>query len=194
MPLRPVVAVPRFQSSCYRFSRFSLPDLIAGNPLTDAYSIIDSPGRGRGVITNRPYTAGEFVMNFTGRKTHISEIEDFTHYLQIAPDQFISPSGNADDFVNHSCDPNCALYFEGDGLVLKAICAIPPGEELSFDYGTIMFSEPTRFKCECGSPECRGMIGNFHTLPQALKEKYQAGNMVPLLSRYTLTEIHPPVP
>ncbi len=157
--------------------------------MSDAYSIIDSPGRGRGVITNRVYKAGEFVMNFTGRKTHISEITDFTHFLQIAPEFFISPSGNADDYVNHSCDPNCALYFENDGLVLKAIHNIPVGEELSFDYGTIMFSEPTAFECACGTAKCRGHIGNFDTLPQALQDQYTSRNMVPMLSRYTLQQI-----
>lgn len=157
--------------------------------MADPYYIENCPGRGRGVFTNRSYVANEYVMSFTGEKTHINKIKDFTHYLQVAPDQFISPSGQADDFVNHSCEPNCALYFENDGLVLRAIKNIAPGQELSFDYGTIMFSEPTTFQCECGSPKCRGMIGNFYSLPEELRQKYQAKNMVPLLSRYSLEEI-----
>ena len=154
------------------------------------YTVIESPGRGHGVITNRNYIRGEFVMNFTGDKTHINDIDDFTHYLQITPELFISPSGNADDFVNHSCDPNCALYFENDGLVLRAIKDIVSGEELSFDYGTIMFSEPTEFQCECGSSKCRGMIGNYYTLPVELQKQYQSSNMIPLLSRYSIEEFH----
>ncbi len=156
--------------------------------MADDYTIIDSLGHGRGVITNRHYTRGEFVMNFTGEKTHINDIDDFTHYLQITPELFISPSGNADDFVNHSCDPNCALYFENDGLVLRAIKDIAPGQELSFDYGTIMFSEPTEFKCECGSSKCRDIIGNYYTLPEELQTQCQSANMIPLLSRYTIEE------
>jgi len=157
--------------------------------LADPYYIENSLGRGQGVYTNRSYVANEFVMDFTGQKTHIGQIKDFTHYLQIAPDLFLSPSGNADDFVNHSCEPNCALYFENNGLVLRAIKDIEPGQELSFDYGTVMFSEPTTFQCKCGSPKCRGMIGNFYSLPQELRKKYQEKNMVPLLSRYSLKEI-----
>jgi hypothetical protein len=153
------------------------------------YYVADCPGRGKGVYVNRPFAAGEYVMTFSGNKTHISNIGDFTHYLQIAPEYFISPSGNADDFVNHSCDPNCALYFADDGLILKAIRPIESGEELSFDYGTIMFSEPTTFRCTCGSPACRGIIGNYFSLPDKLKKKYHAKNMVPLLSRYRLEEI-----
>jgi len=154
-----------------------------------SYHVAECPGRGLGVYVDRPYTPGEYVMTFSGNKTHISKISDFTHYLQIAPEYFISPSGNADDFVNHNCDPNCALYFEGDILILRTIRFIEPGEELSFDYGTIMFSEPTTFRCACGSPACRGMIGNYYSLPDELKKKYLAKNMVPLLNRYSLGEI-----
>ena len=153
------------------------------------YYVTDCPGRGRGVYTNRPFQTGEYVMTFTGHKTHIDQISDFTHYLQIAPDVFMSPSGNADDFVNHSCDPNCALYFEGDALVLRAIRPIAPGQELFFDYGTIMFSEPTTFECTCGSSFCRGIIGNYYSLPEELKQKYRESNMVPLLSRYSVEDI-----
>ena len=159
--------------------------------MANDYTIIDSPGCGYGVVSNRHYTQGEFVMNFTGEKTHINDISDFTHYLQIAPELFISPSGNADDFVNHSCDPNCALYFENDGLVLRTIKDIMPGQELAFDYGTIMFSEPTEFSCECGSSKCRGKIGNYYTLPEELQTQYQSANMIPLLSRYNIEEFLP---
>lgn len=153
------------------------------------YQISDCPGRGRGVYSNVAYQANEFVMEFTGTVTPISEINDFTHYLQIAPDLFLGPSGGADDYVNHSCDPNCALYFENDVLILRAIREIEPGQELSFDYGTIQFSEPTIFKCECGSRHCRGTVGSFYLLSADLQGYYRAKNMVPLLSRYTLEEV-----
>ena len=153
------------------------------------YYVTDCPGHGRGVFTNRSYQPGEYVMTFTGHKTHIDQISDFTHYLQIAPDVFISPSGNADDFVNHSCNPNCALYFEDNALVLRTITTIGQGQELFFDYGTVMFSEPTTFQCTCGSPSCRRIIGNYYSLPEEVKTKFRLRNMVPLLCRYSLEEI-----
>jgi len=153
------------------------------------YHISNCPGRGRGVYSNIAYRANEFVMEFTGDVTPIWEINDFTHYLQIAPDLFLGPSGGADDYVNHSCDPNCALYFENDTLVLRTIRKIKAGQELSFDYGTIQFSEPTTFKCECGSRRCRGMVGSFYLLSPDLREYYLAKNMIPLLTRYALEEL-----
>lgn len=157
--------------------------------MADAYYIENCPGRGFGVFANKTYTPGEYILSFTGKQTPVHEITDFTHFLQIAPDVFLSPSGKADDYVNHSCDPNCAVYLESDGPVLRAIKPITPRDEFSFDYGTIMFSEPTMFQCSCGSSKCRGMIGNFYSLPEEIRKKYLTKNMVPLLSRYNLEEI-----
>ena len=154
-----------------------------------SYYIADCPGRGRGVFTKKPLKANEFIMNFTGDRVPMSEISDFTHYLQITPDLFLGPSGNADDYVNHSCEPNCSLYFENDCLVLRAIRDIKSDEELFFDYGTIQFLEPTTFECTCGSSVCRGTVSNFYALPEDIKQRYVTKNMVPLLSRYTLEEI-----
>lgn len=157
--------------------------------MESSYYITDCPGRGRGVYANKPFKAKEFIMKFSGKETPINEISDFTHYLQISPDHFLGPSGTADDYVNHSCDPNCALFFENDELVLRSIKDITPGEELNFDYGTIQFTEPTTFQCVCGSPLCRGMVSNFYALPEKTRQYYLENNMVPLLSRYTLEEI-----
>lgn len=157
--------------------------------MESAYYITDSAGHGRGVYANKPYKANDFIMNFAGEKIPISEISDFTHYLQIAPGLFLGPSGTADDYVNHSCDPNCSLYFENDELVMRAIRDIEPGQELTFDYGTIQFTEPTSFECTCGSTLCRGTVSNFYSLPEKIKQQYLSNKMVPLLTRYTLEEI-----
>ncbi len=158
--------------------------------MTRHYYINECPGgRGRGVFANRAFVPGEYILSFSGKHTPIHEIIDFTHYLQVAPGMFLSPTGKEDDFVNHSCDPNCAVYFENGGAVLRAVAHIARNDELSFDYGTVMFSEPTTFHCECGSPKCRGLIGSFYTLPETLRHYYLTKNMVPLLNHYTLEEL-----
>ena len=157
----------------------------------EPYSVIDAKSKGRGVFANRDYPAGELILFFTGEIIPVEQIIDFTHYIQIAPDSFLGPSGEADDYVNHSCDPNCAVYFENDCLVLKTIKKIKKGQEITFDYGTIQFREPTTFHCGCGSRKCRGEITNFYMLPPGLKQKYIARNMVPLLSRYKIGELGP---
>jgi len=157
----------------------------------ESYSVINVESKGRGVFANRDYHAAEIILFFTGDIIPVDQITDFTHYIQISPDSFLGPSGQADDYVNHSCDPNCAVYFENDYLVLKTIKKVKKGQEITFDYGTIQFREPTIFYCDCGSRKCRGLIKNFYILPLALKQKYISRNMVPLLSRYKIDELKP---
>lgn len=153
------------------------------------YYIADSEQRGTGVFAGKTFISGEFILRFTGTPAAYETIMDFTHFLQVSPDTFLGPSGLADDFVNHSCEPNCAVYLEDEGPVLRALRVISPGEELGFDYGTIMFAEPTEFDCYCGSPRCRGHIGGFDTMPDGLQEYYRARNAVPLLTRYSLEDL-----
>lgn len=74
-------------------------------------------------------------------------------------------------FINHSCDPNLRIFARvGDhadkhlhNLAFFAICDIPRGEELTFDYVDGMSDEPdipsqnsgNMTKCLCGSKNCR---------------------------------------
>lgn len=68
-------------------------------------------------------------------------------------------------YMNHSCHPNCALVEleieREDGTIadpelwVETLTAIPPGEQLTIDYGW-----PAEFAipCRCGCPDCRGWI------------------------------------
>ena len=151
--------------------------------------LINVPGQGQGVFTNTGYLPEEPVLVFGGDLTPGDKIEDYTHYLQIGPDMYLGPSGSYDDFINHNCEPNCAVYFDGDALVLKSIRHINITEQLTFDYSTILLNEPTSFACKCNSRGCRQHIGSFLTLPPVLREKYLAHGMVPLLTRYRMEDL-----
>lgn len=146
-------------------------------------------GQGKGVFTTNPCKTDELILHFTGQVTLSQHISDFTHYLQISPNLYLSPSGQYDDYVNHSCDPNCAVFFQDDDIVLKTIKNIRPEEQLSFDYGTIIFNEPTTFECNCSSGLCRKIIGNFYSMPAELQNKYLKKGMVPLLNKYTREQL-----
>jgi hypothetical protein len=73
-------------------------------------------------------------------------------------------------FMNHSCDPNCALLPDGDMVTLRAVA---PGEELTHDYQwadpALFESRPDHyfwdsrwtFRCRCGAPGCRGLIDRY---------------------------------
>ena len=55
---------------------------------------------------------------------------------------------------NHSCSPNTAF----DGLNVKAIGNIVKGDELTLDYASFLDENMEPFKCQCGAPNCRGLI------------------------------------
>jgi SET domain-containing protein len=57
-------------------------------------------------------------------------------------------------FINHSCEPN--VGFAGN-VVLQAMRAIEPGEELTTDYALFDSGEET-MECSCGAGSCRGMV------------------------------------
>jgi len=74
-------------------------------------------------------------------------------------------------WLNCSCDPNCVAFVhedEGgdpkkDKVIIEALRAIKPGEELSYDYGIVLEERYTKalkaiWACKCGSPKCTGTM------------------------------------
>lgn len=61
----------------------------------------------------------------------------------------------AERFLNHSCQPNCELFFwetddltPNDRLWLQALRPIEPGEELTIDYA---WPADAAIRCACGA-------------------------------------------
>ncbi|XP_060004874.1 histone-lysine N-methyltransferase NSD2 isoform X5 [Lagenorhynchus albirostris] len=73
------------------------------------------------------------------------------------------PKGNYSRFMNHSCQPNCETLkwtVNGDTRVgLFAVCDIPAGTELTFNYNLdCLGNEKT--VCRCGASNCSGFLGD----------------------------------
>ncbi len=71
--------------------------------------------------------------------------------------------GNDARFINHSCDPNCQAFLEGDRIYIHALRDISVGEELCYDYAydrteDMGEEEEKLYICRCGSARCRGTI------------------------------------
>jgi hypothetical protein len=98
--------------------------------------------------------------------------------LQVGPDLFRIPSGNIDDFTNHSCEPNTGIHLYPLGAVILAIRDIAAHDEITFDYSTYLNNPHERIVCRCGTKSCRGVIGNFATLPTTLQQRYLALGIV----------------
>ena len=139
---------------------------------------------GKGVFASGHLRRRQRLLGFHGPSVSLHEIpspadggHDF--YLQVGRDLFIGPSGDIDDCVNHSCNPNCGLRIADDCIDLIAVRNISPGEELCFDYSTTMLDFPFRMNCTCGEPNCRLTITDFRFLPKPLQGLYISSGVVP---------------
>jgi hypothetical protein len=143
--------------------------------------------RGLGVFAAREFSPGDIVMmDFDGDYyDHVMTYEQLRannialeYPLQVGPDLFRVPSGNIDDFTNHSCEPNTGIHLYPLGAIILAIRPIKVHDEVTFDYSTYLNNPYERIVCRCGAKSCRGVIGNFATLPRSLQERYLALGIV----------------
>ncbi len=134
---------------------------------------------GRGVFTETQIPRGELLLNYHGPLLRYHQTTPQTLALQIGPDLYLGESGDLDDFVNHSCQPNAGLRIDGMKVKLIAIRDIAAGEEIFFDYSTTMDEDDFEMPCRCATPACRGMIRDFKHLPLELQTHYAALGIVP---------------
>ncbi|MEJ2168526.1 MAG: SET domain-containing protein [Desulfobacterales bacterium] len=139
---------------------------------------------GRGVFAGERIFAGEEILTFLGpliRRRDMPAInsQDEDYYLQVGDNLFLGPSGEIDDYINHSCDPNSGVVIEDRTSKLVAIETIERGEEIRFDYSTTMYRPVLVMKCWCGSHICRGKVVDFIYLPEEVQAKYIALGVVP---------------
>jgi hypothetical protein len=126
---------------------------------------------GRGVFARRSIRAGEIIGEIIGEILAVEP--ENPHYCMELPSGRVLEPAPPLRFVNHSCDPNCELFywFDEDGslqedrLWLQTIRPIRAREELLIDY---CWPAAAAIPCRCGSLECRGWIVDpeeLHLLP-----------------------------
>jgi hypothetical protein len=126
---------------------------------------------GRGVFARRRIKEGLVLAEVHG-ETLADHPEDSSYVMELPSGRLLDPAPPL-RFVNHSCDPNCELfYWEGDEenpqedrLWLQTIRPIVAGEELSIDYS---WPADAAIPCRCGTLNCRGWIvdpAELHLMP-----------------------------
>ena len=141
--------------------------------------VVRSGTHGRGVFTEEPIPAATWIIRFTGPFLRYAQTSASTYALQIGPDLYIGASGEPDDFINHSCEPNSGLRIDGTTVDLYAIRDIAAGEEILFDYSTTLDEDDFTMSCQCGAPSCREIIGDGKYLPEAVWQRYLALGIIP---------------
>jgi hypothetical protein len=137
---------------------------------------------GKTVFAAQAFAPGETLLRFSGRRVRSAPVAATgpqDRYVQIGADEYLGPSGRVDDLINHSCDPNTGLRFDdAGGVFLVALRPIAAGEEVAWDYSTTLKDSDWRMPCDCRSIGCRGIIGNFDTLPGERQQWFRDQDLV----------------
>lgn len=130
---------------------------------------------GRGVHARTDIPEGTRLIEYTGEKISNAEADrryeddkmrqhhTFLFILNGRTCVDAAVGGNISRFINHSCDPNCIAWIEGQHIWIDALRDIPAGEELGYEYEYDFLRGYTVddlefYGCDCGSPKCRGTI------------------------------------
>ena len=140
--------------------------------------------KGIGVITTVNVPKGTIIFEIKGnviKEKDIPKSADLNYYLQIGPETFLSPSGSFDDYVNHSCFPNCGIIVIGNRAFLVSIMFIKANTEITFDYSTTSTDTLATWsmQCKCGDYTCRKVISGYSTIPVETQKYYQSLNIIP---------------
>ena len=150
---------------------------LQGRPKTNGY--------GNGIFALEPLKKGELLAVFGGVVYPAQAFAALGEHerslsIQVEEGLFLVPERIGEgDYVNHSCDPNAGLSGQ---IVLVAMRAIQPGEEVCFDYAMSDTAPYDEFNCKCGAVNCRGRVTGNDWRILELQERY-AGYFTPHVQR-----------
>jgi uncharacterized protein len=136
---------------------------------------------GQGVFTSVEIPANVPIMEFGGDVFTSQTAPNTPDILQIGNDMFLGASGAADDYLNHSCNPNCSVHVLGKRAILYSLYVIQDGSELTFDYSTTSTDTMATWQmdCNCGSINCRKVISGARYLSAQQTADYTSKGMLP---------------
>jgi hypothetical protein len=142
---------------------------------------IEETSVGKGVFAQRAMRADVVVGEIFGDVLD-EHPADPTYCMELQSGRFLEP-GPPLRFVNHSCEPNCELFYwvdeESDApiedrLWLQTIRSISAGEEMTIDY---CWPADAAIRCGCQAASCRGWIvdpDEFDQLPTSQPKAWAA--------------------
>ena len=137
---------------------------------------------GHGVFATAGIARGEAIVEYKGRLLTHDEANrayggstDTGHtFLFTLNEHYVidaNRDGNVARWINHSCAPNATAFRieAGDGdpakdkVVIEALRAIQPGDEITYDYGIRLEERHSRrlkqiWACRCGAKDCTGTM------------------------------------
>jgi uncharacterized protein len=120
---------------------------------------------GLGLFATVPIAKGGFIVEYFGRRiptreAHRREAETGSRYMFEINSRWTldgSTRRNVGRYANHSCRPNAESALVKGKVILRAIKAIAPDEEITYDYGPEYFELFIKPKgCRCARCAGRG--------------------------------------
>ena len=121
---------------------------------------------GKGLFAGQAITKDTIISRYIGTKISkeqsaraLAHGNAYICYLNDRYDIDGATLQNPARYINHSCDPNCALQTTARAIWVVALRDIPAGEELTHQYNYEYDPERyTDFPCCCGANNCVGYI------------------------------------
>ena len=135
----------------------------------DGIEVINTNGKGKGIRATKAWSKGSRIFRFVGNVGCDSETTNYA--LQIGEDEYLESTEEFDNYLNHSCEPNC--FIDSTTMELTTLREIEVGEELSFDYNITEYDlvvHDCDFDCQCGTSSCLGRVEGFRYLSPAERE------------------------
>jgi SET domain-containing protein len=145
---------------------------------------------GKGCFAKESIKKSEFICFCEGKETtweeqerrYIEGKDRLDDPLQISKTKYIELD-RPYIYFNHSCNPNSGIRGKNELIAIKNI---NPGEEIVYDYSSVVWDErwvkehgPWTMICGCEEKNCRKVIGDFLTIPKSLRRKYIMLGVVP---------------
>ncbi len=154
--------------------------------------LVDSQLDGKGLVATEFIPKGNIVWRLDAheKKFTLEELEklppDRKKLAYQYKDKFIIVTDTS-EYTNHSCDPN-TWWQDDETLVARR--DINPGDEITYDYATAEIDERFRskWKCKCGSKNCRKYITGNDCLKQEFQKIYK-GHLPSWVAEYIKANI-----
>jgi SET domain-containing protein len=116
---------------------------------------------GKGLFAGQAIPKGTRIIQYIGQRIAKEETAERVYqgnqYIFSFNDQYDIDGKtlkNTARYINHSCDPNCAVLLTPRTIWIVAKRHIQAGEELTYNYGFTA----KQYHCRCGAPTCCGYI------------------------------------
>ena len=113
---------------------------------------------GLGLFATEPIRKKAFIVEYKGRRLTNPQAEKLeargNRYLYEINSRWTidgTSRKNLGRYANHSCRPNAESHRLNGKVILRAIKAIKPGDEITYDYGSDYFKNvitPSRCRCD----------------------------------------------